>query len=225
MWNSGGPKELCIRWGVQIPHWKHTVLSTIPSGPDVRISPHAVNHCSDWPAAQAVECHIKFSHWKVPLVMHPFIKWFDRLFSFCRISGVLADCMLSDVQRNCKSILPWYEASQLLLPLLPFYAYKTGPPVLAFTPSWKVENFLEAKFYCPHASLTATRHRASTSTYSLTFRVRVKHPRSMNEMERSMQQARQCYRRRGETVFASMRSACGVQGAWRITAGLCHAFP
>jgi len=25
-------------------------------------------------------------------------------------------------------------------------------------------------------------------------------------------------------VFAGMRSACGVQWAWRITAGLCHAF-
>jgi len=47
-------------------------------------------------------------------------------------------------------------------------------------------------------------------------------------MERRTQQARQCYRRRG--VFAGMRSvrvrhACGVRWAWRITAGLCHAFP
>jgi len=61
--------------------------------------------------------------------------------------------------------------------------------------------------------------------YSLTFRVRVTTPRSMDEMERRTQQARRCYRRRGESVFAGMRSACGVQWAWRITAGLCHAFP
>jgi len=25
-------------------------------------------------------------------------------------------------------------------------------------------------------------------------------------------------------VFSGMRSACGVRWAWRITAGLCHAF-
>jgi len=50
----------------------------------------------------------------------------------------------------------------------------------------------------------------------------------MDEMERRMQQACPFYRRRGE--FAGMRSvrvrhACGVRWAWRITAGLCHAFP
>jgi len=37
-----------------------------------------------------------------------------------------------------------------------------------------------------------TRHRASTSMYSLTFRVRVTTPRSMDEMERRTQQARRC---------------------------------
>jgi len=47
--------------------------------------------------------------------------------------------------------------------------------------------------------------------YSLTFRVRVTTPRSVDEMERRTQQTRRCYRRRGESVFASMRSACGVQ--------------
>ena len=46
-------------------------------------------------------------------------------------------------------------------------------------------------------------------------------------MERRTQQARRCYAlTRG--VFAGMRSAwhsaCGVRWAWRITAGLCHAF-
>jgi len=40
--------------------------STIPSGPDVEISPHAVNQHSDWLATEAVECYIKFSHWKIP---------------------------------------------------------------------------------------------------------------------------------------------------------------
>jgi len=43
--------------------------------------------------------------------------------------------------------------------------------------------------------------------YSLTVRVRVTAPRSMDEMERRTQQARRCYRRRGESVFAGMRSA------------------
>jgi len=43
--------------------------------------------------------------------------------------------------------------------------------------------------------------------YSLTFRVRVITPRSMDEMERRTQQARRFYGRRGESVFASMRSA------------------
>jgi len=58
---------LCTRGGPD-PHWKGTVLmgmmsgfsrmlpATIPSGPDVGISQH-----SDWLAAEAVECHIKFS--------------------------------------------------------------------------------------------------------------------------------------------------------------------
>jgi len=54
---------------------------------------------------------------------------------------------------------------------------------------------------------TTTRHRASTSMYSLTFRVRVITPRSMDKMERRMQQARRFYRRRGESIFAGMRSA------------------
>jgi len=49
-------------------------------------------------------------------------------------------------------------------------------------------------------------------------------------MERRMQQARRFYRQRGESVFAGMHSvrvrhACGMWWAWRITAGLCYAFP
>jgi len=65
--------------------------------------------------------------------------------------------------------------------------------------------------------------------YSITFRVRVITPRSMDEMKRRTQQARRFYRRRGESIFAGMRSvrvrhACGVRWAWRVTARLCHAF-
>jgi len=35
--------------------------STVASGPDVRISPHAVDQHSNWLATEAVECHIKFT--------------------------------------------------------------------------------------------------------------------------------------------------------------------
>ena len=28
-------------------------LNTLPSGPDVGISPHAVDHCFDWPAVES----------------------------------------------------------------------------------------------------------------------------------------------------------------------------
>jgi len=63
--------------------------------------------------------------------------------------------------------------------------------------------------------------------YSLTFRVRVTTPHSTDEIERRTQQARRCYRRRGESSPACVvrGTACGVRWAWRITAGLCHAFP
>ena len=62
--------------------------------------------------------------------------------------------------------------------------------------------------------------------YSLTFRVRVTTPRSMDEMERRTQQARRFYRWRGESSPACVLrgTACGVRWAWQITAGLCHAF-
>ena len=45
----------------------------------------------------------------------------------------------------------------------------------------------------------STRHRATTSMYSLIFRVRVTTFRSMDEMERRTQQARRFYRWRGES--------------------------
>jgi len=54
--------------------------------------------------------------------------------------------------------------------------------------------------------------------YSLTFRVRVKTPRSMDEMERHTQQARRFYRRWAESspacavCICGMRAACGGPG-------------
>jgi len=74
-----------------------------------------------------------------------------------------------------------------------------------------------------------SRHRASTSMYSLTFRVRVATPAQYGrtataslQITSHMHQARRLYR---WCVRACVRSACGVRWAWRITAGLCHAFP
>jgi len=40
--------------------FSHTPSSTVSSGSYVGISPHAVDYRSDWPAAEAVECHIEF---------------------------------------------------------------------------------------------------------------------------------------------------------------------
>jgi len=78
-------------------------------------------------------------------------------------------------------------------------------------------------------ALLLTRHRASTNIFSLTFRVRVTTPRSMDEMEQRTQQARRFYRRRGESspVCVVRGTACGggVRWAWRITVGLYHTFP
>jgi len=60
------------------------------------------------------------------------------------------------------------------------------------------------------------------SMYSLTFRVRV----TTDEMERRTQRARPFHRGRVESSPACVvrGTACGVRWAWRITAGLCHAF-
>ena len=41
------------------------IRRTIPSGPDVGISPDDVNQHSDWPTTKVVKCHIKFHHWKI----------------------------------------------------------------------------------------------------------------------------------------------------------------
>jgi len=58
------PFETWIRVGP-----RNNLLRDLPGkdyfwGDDVEISPHAVDECSDWPAAEAVECLIKFSQWK-----------------------------------------------------------------------------------------------------------------------------------------------------------------
>jgi len=81
---------------------------------------------------------------------------------------------------------------------------------------------VQPKIHWTQMQLGTQRVQACTRWH---FAFALQHPRSMDEMERRTQQPRRCYRRRGESVFASMRSACGMQWAWRITAGLCHAFP
>jgi len=44
------------------------------SVPDVGIFPHAVDQRFDWPTADAVDVHIKFSRRKIPPAMRPVIK-------------------------------------------------------------------------------------------------------------------------------------------------------
>jgi len=68
-----------------------------------------------------------------------------------------------------------------------------------------------------------TRHRASTSIYLLTFRVHVTTPPQYgrNGMAHTAGASILLWAR---GVFSGMRSACGVQWAWRITAWLCHTF-
>jgi len=59
--------------------------STVPSGPNVRISPHAVDHHSNWPAVEAFAYHMTFPQWKIPLQCGLSSKFFDLLFNvyFC----------------------------------------------------------------------------------------------------------------------------------------------
>ena len=75
----------------------------------------------------------------------------------------------------------------------------------------------------PRATASQTRHRASTSMYSLTFRVRVTTPPQYGR-NGTADAAGASMLALARGVFAGMRSACGVRWAWRITAGLCHAF-
>ena len=37
-----------------------TMHRSVPGGPDIGISPHAIDHHSNWPAAEAIECHVNF---------------------------------------------------------------------------------------------------------------------------------------------------------------------
>jgi len=62
--------------------------------------------------------------------------------------------------------------------------------------------------------------------YSLTFCVRDTTLPQYGRMERRTQQARPFYRWRGQSSPACVvrGTACAVRWAWRITAGLCHAF-
>ena len=73
-----------------------------------------------------------------------------------------------------------------------------------------------------------TRHRASTSMYSLTFRVHVTTPPQYGR-NGTAHAAGASILSPARGVFAGMRSvrvrhACDVRWAWWITAGLCHAF-
>ena len=51
----GWAKGTTVRRGPD-PHGRGTF-----EGDDVGISPHAVDQRSDWPAAEAVDCHVKFT--------------------------------------------------------------------------------------------------------------------------------------------------------------------
>jgi len=57
--------------------------STVPSGCDVGVSPHAADQRSDWLAAEAVECHVKFSRLKSPMQCGLSSKLVDHLFLIC----------------------------------------------------------------------------------------------------------------------------------------------
>ena len=80
-----------------------------------------------------------------------------------------------------------------------------------------------------HQTAYNPRHRASTSMYSITFRVRVTTPPQYGR-NGTAHAAGASMLSPARGVFAGMRSvrvrhACGVRWAWRITAGLCQAFP
>jgi len=40
-------------------------LNIVLCRPDIEISPHTVDQCSDWPAAESVKCHTKYFQWKI----------------------------------------------------------------------------------------------------------------------------------------------------------------
>ena len=89
---------------------------------------------------------------------------------------------------------------------------------------WYMSTSLTHRF-ARHLETIVTRHRSTTSVYSLTFRARVTTPPQygQNGMAHAAG-ASMLSPARG--VFAGTRSvrvrhACGVRWAWRITAGLC----
>jgi len=66
---------------------------------------------------------------------------------------------------------------------------------------------------CPYNTNRQTRHTASTSMYSLTFCVRVTTPPQYGRNGTAHEAGMSILLPGGESVFASMRSACGVQRA------------
>ena len=75
-------------------------------------------------------------------------------------------------------------------------------------PEWRLEPALPSTQSSHLYILGIERVHASTSMYSLTFRVTT--PRSMDEMERRTQQARRFYRRWGESLPACVVRAVGL---------------
>jgi len=79
--DSAGPKENVVQipprkghfWWGMTSGFSRTLQTTVPSGPDVGIFPRAVKQHSSCPTAEAVECHVRFSHWKVPPAMCPVV--------------------------------------------------------------------------------------------------------------------------------------------------------
>jgi len=71
--DTGGPNELDKG---PDPHVRDTFEKD-----DIGISPHAIDQCSDWPAAEAIEYHIKFfCNEKSPLRCGLSSKFFDHWF-------------------------------------------------------------------------------------------------------------------------------------------------
>jgi len=63
--------------------------------------------------------------------------------------------------------------------------------------------------------------------YSMTFRVRVTTPAVWTKWNGARSRRVDVIAGEGSQSSPAcvVRAACGVQWAWRITAGLCHAFP
>jgi len=66
-------------WGWMTSGFSCMPLSTVPSGPDVGISPHAVDQDFDWPSAEAVDCPVTFCQWRIPLQCNLLSKFLDHL--------------------------------------------------------------------------------------------------------------------------------------------------